>query len=153
MAAPIDTDAAHRFFAPDCFNRCWGLIDRTDRERADDEQMLHLAHASLYHWSQRPDCTEQNRSIGCWQLARVYALVGRGAEARYWGERALAHAAHTPPFYRAYAHEALARAAAVLHDVDARYAQLVAARVLLEQITDAEERAMLEADLASVAPQ
>ncbi len=66
----------HRYFSAQCFNRAWELIRRIDRTELESEQMLLLAQASLWHWTQRPDCTPRNLSIGYWQLSRVFALLG-----------------------------------------------------------------------------
>ena len=55
----LDQELAHKFFAANCFNKAWELIDKPDRTPEDDEQMIRLVHASIYHWTQRPDCTRQ----------------------------------------------------------------------------------------------
>ena len=39
-----------RQLATDCFNETWTLIEKQDRTREDDDEMLHGAHASAYHW-------------------------------------------------------------------------------------------------------
>ena len=41
--------------------------------------MILYALASLWHWTQRPDCSTTNLSIGYWQAASVYALAGEMA--------------------------------------------------------------------------
>lgn len=74
--ASFDVPAAHRFFAADCFNRAWELIDKPDRTSDDDLRMISLAQASLWHWTERPDCTPRNLSIGYWQLSHIYSAVG-----------------------------------------------------------------------------
>jgi hypothetical protein len=74
--ADFDADQAHRHFSASCFNLAWELIDKPDRTAEDDEQMVRLAQASLWHWTQRSDCTDKNLSIGYWQVSRVCALLG-----------------------------------------------------------------------------
>jgi hypothetical protein len=54
--------------------------------------MLQTTMASLWHWSQRADVTPQNLSVGNWQAARVFALLGQAENARRYGETALRHA-------------------------------------------------------------
>jgi hypothetical protein len=38
----LDMDKAHRYFAADCFNKAWELIEKPDRTPDDDERMLRL---------------------------------------------------------------------------------------------------------------
>ena len=33
------------------FNQTWTLMEKPDRTREDDDEMLHAAHASRYHWA------------------------------------------------------------------------------------------------------
>jgi hypothetical protein len=146
----FDVAAAHRHFAAECFNRAWSLIDRPSRTPAEDEGMVSAALASLWHWTERSDCTDQNLSVGHWQASRVYALVGQGESARRHAERALHFAAGCSPFYVGYAHEALTRAAVVLGDRAAAGEHLAQAQACAAAVTDAEERKMLESDLKSL---
>jgi hypothetical protein len=37
--------------ARQCFNEAWNYLDKKDRDANDEQQMLHLVHASRYHWS------------------------------------------------------------------------------------------------------
>jgi len=142
-----DRAAAHRQFSAECFNRTWELIDKPDRTSADDEQMLLCALASLWHWTQRADCTDQNLSIGHWQVARVYALLGQADNARRFADACLKHSGALPPFFRSYAHEGLARAAMIAGDKLLLDAHATAARKLSAEVTDADDRALLERDL------
>jgi hypothetical protein len=41
----------HRKTARECFNEAWNHLVKKDRDSIDEQQMLHLAHASRYHWS------------------------------------------------------------------------------------------------------
>ena len=149
MSAPPEFDAAraHNFFAADCFNRAWSYIDKAQRTPAEDEQMLLLSSASLWHWTQRDDCTDRSLSVGYWQIARVHALLGRAADAIRCGELCLRHSQNEPPFYLGYAHEALARAATIGGDNGRAAKHLSEARRLAAQVADADERSMLERDL------
>jgi hypothetical protein len=54
------------------FNETWRLMEREDRTRADDDRMIHTAHASRYHWGQVADVTPA-------QLARAWAVAGPAA--------------------------------------------------------------------------
>jgi hypothetical protein len=147
---PFDAAAAHRFFASHYFNRAWDFIEKPNRTPDDDEQMIGLAQASLCHWRERPDLTERNLSVGYWQISRVYVLAGRPDEARRYGELSLRHAAGEPPFYAAYAHEAIARAARMTDDRVVWVEHFAKARLLQAQVTDPAEREALERDLADL---
>jgi hypothetical protein len=142
--------AAHRFFSAHCFNAAWDLMDKAGRTPEDDEAMLDAAHAAAWHWAQRPDRTATNQSVGYWQLARAYALTGDGLTARRYAERALAAAEGLGPFYRGYAHEALARAEMLRGNRADGEAHLRQAKELLSQVSDSEERGLLQADLESL---
>jgi hypothetical protein len=151
-SSEFDEGRAHRYFSADCFNRAWTLIDKANRTPADNEQMLLLSLASLWHWTQRDDCSEQNLSIGYWQVARVYALLGDAANARKYAEACLAHSHRQPPFFLAYAHEAIARAAFLRGDLDRMAKHVAEGRRLALQVTEVEERSALEKDLDTLRP-
>lgn len=143
----VDVDLAHRHFAADCFNRTWTLIEKGHRTAADTEAMVLCALASLWHWTQRGDCTNRNLSIGHWQVARVYALAGQGENAMLHAQRSLELAEGSPPFYVGYAHEAMARAALLVNDRERFQAHLNRARDCAAAVTEAEERQPLDQDL------
>ena len=114
----FDLAAAHRYFAADCFNKAWELIEKTDRTPAEDDEMLRLSLASHYHWTQRPDYDDTAASVAYWQTSRIYALLGQAQNARRSGELCL-HASQgkgVGAFFLGYAYEALARAAALAGD-------------------------------------
>jgi len=147
IAPPLEIASAHRHFAPACFNATWEMMEHRGRSPGDDEAMIHLAHASLWHWTQRPDVTETNLTVGYWLLSRVYALAHRPAPAHDAAVRSLAHAAGEDPFYRGYAHEALARAALLGGDRATFAAHLAEARFRAAEVQDEEDRTVLMTDL------
>ena len=49
---PTTDTAVHRGLAAALFNHVWTLLETSDRTRDQDDEMLHAAHASRYHWSQ-----------------------------------------------------------------------------------------------------
>ncbi len=65
----------HRKTAVECFNRAWDYLDKKDRTVHDGHLMLHLAHASRYHWSFIG--TPRNLAVGDWQISRVYAALNQ----------------------------------------------------------------------------
>lgn len=152
MSSDLDfeMEKAHEHFSTACFNQAWGLIDKSNRSPEEDEEMIRLNQASIYHWTQRDDCTDRNLSVGYWQSARIYALLNRGEEARRYADYSLKYAEGEPAFYRGYAYEALARAEKCMGDEDTAQSFLQKAEQLLDEIDDAEERQLLEKDLASI---
>jgi len=144
------TRAQHRKIGADLFNYTWSLLDRKDRTEQDDEEMLHVAHASRYHWGHAG--TALNTSIGDWQLSRVYSTLGRAEPALHHARRALEATRRNRfgKFYLAYAYEGLARAASVAGDRRTRDRSLREARRIGAQLRVRDERRMLSEDLASI---
>lgn len=147
---PLDLARAHRHFAAACFNATWDLIDKAERTDDDDRRMVATCHASIYHWLERSDCTPQNLSIGYWQLARVYVLVGDAPAALAAARVSLGHSGELAPFYLAYAHEAVARAAVLGADLELAATHVAAAHELARHVTDVSSRDALLADLATI---
>jgi len=149
-APPFDLAAAHRFFSAQCFNDAWDLIGKADRTPEEDEYLISVCHASLWHWRRRPDCASRHLSIGYWQLSRVYALVGEAANARKYGELCRDVSAAEGPLLRGYACEALARAAMVGGDRAAVVRLKREAHLLATQVEDTDDRALLVNDLNAI---
>ena len=150
QSPPFDAEQAHKVFSATCFNKAWELIDKTDRTPEDDEQMIRLAQASLWHWSQRPDCTPKNMSIGYWQASRIYAILGQADNARHYAQLSLDVTPPDEPFCLGYAREALARAESLAGN-DARAREhLAEARGHAESVADEEEKQLLVDDLKTL---
>lgn len=147
---PFDLNTAHRFFSADCFNRTWNLIEKTHRTAEEDQHMLMTAFASLWHWTQRPDCTRQNLSVGYWQVSRVYVLLKQAGPALQYATRCLEYSQGEPPFYAGYAYEAVARAEALAGKFLQAREAVAQARALSDQMADAQARQMLLTDLESI---
>ncbi len=150
--AVLDDALVHRRFAAECFNHAWTLLDKTPRSTAEEEELVHCAHASAWHWSRRADETPSNRAIAAWQLARVYAAVGRADEARRYGGQSLdiCRESSLDAFLTAYAFEALARAEAVAGNAASRDRWLNEARELANAVADADGRRQLQNDLDTI---
>ena len=148
----FDVQAAHKYFSAECFNRAWDFIDKPERTEEEDERMLLLALASLWHWTEREDCTATNLSVGYWQVARTYALIGKADHARHYGQLSLdaSQADGVLTFYRGYAYEALARAEWVAGDGHKKDAFILQARQVAQEILDKEDRERLLADLDTI---
>lgn len=148
----FDPQAAHRFFAVECFNKAWDLLDKTTRTPDEDEEMLRLGFASYWHWTQRSDCKPDNLSISYWQLSRIYAVLGQADHARRYGELCLkiSQAEGMLPFHLGYAYEALARAESVAGNPSKVKKYQESARQVAEKMTDEDARKQLLADLETI---
>ncbi len=149
-SSAFDNNQAHKHFSASCYNMAWDLIERSDRTPEDDEQMVHLAHASLWHWTQRPDCIDKNLSIGYWQISRVSLLVGDAVNARKYANQCLAKTPEDEPFCLAYAYEALSRAESLADNRTKAKEHLAEAWHNAERVTDDEEKQLLVNDLRTL---
>jgi hypothetical protein len=145
----MDPDA-QRQLAKDLYARVWTLLETERRGREQDDEMLHAAHASRFHWGEVGG--PEHRSRGEWQCSRVYSVLGRSEPAVHHARRCLEICEENGlgDWDLAFAYEALARAHAVAGDADeaARYKEL--AREAGEAIEDAEDREVFDADFASL---
>ena len=149
--AGFDVTKAHVFFAVDCFNKTWELLDRPSRTPAENERMLELAMASVWHWTEREDATPSNLAVGYWQVSRVHAVLGRANEAERYGKLSLDRAKEDgDAFTIGYACEALARAASIAGLSAKASERLAEARAFAERVEDAESRQWLLDDLAAI---
>jgi len=129
------------------FNETWSLIDT----RADDDRMLHMAHASRLHWGEAAECEAENLARGEWQVSRVYVVLGRAEPAIWHAQRCLEHCERERigDWDLAYAYEALARAHALAGNPEASDWKL-RAHEAGNAIADREDREHFEADLATL---
>jgi hypothetical protein len=139
-----------RRLAVDLFNEVWTLMGRGHRTVADDDRMLHAAHASRLLWGEigRPE----NLARGEWQVSRVYTVLGRSEPALHHAQRCLDICMEhgIGDWDIAYAHEALARAHAAAGDRERAAASRRDAERAAEEIADAGDREQLEHDLQTL---
>ena len=139
-----------RKVAAELFNRVWELMDKRPRSRDEDDEMLHAAHASRYHWGVVGN--PEHRGRGEWQISRVYTVLKRG-------EPAIAHAHRCLDICEehglgdwdlAYAYEALARAYRTAGDASeaAKFKKL--ARDAGDSIVEAEDLEHFDEDYATL---
>ena len=151
VAAPDSLDPTEeRRVAVDLFNHVWRLLEIEGRTQAQDDDLVHAAHASRWHWG-RVGGPEQ-WAIGEWQCSRVYAVLGRGDQALFHAQRCLdlCDENGVESFVPASAHEALARAHAVRGDMEAARVERNLAYALAVELDDDDDRAVIEADLATL---
>ncbi|MFT4415573.1 tetratricopeptide repeat protein [Fredinandcohnia humi] len=140
---------SHKQVAVQCFNKVWDLLEKDDRTNLEDEEMVHMCHTSFWHWTQVEDHTEQNLSIGYWQLSRVYAMVGNGEQALEYAQRCIAVSidAKLAPFYIAYAYEAMSRAYTILKQKEQAQKCLELANEYTKSVIVEESKKLLKNDL------
>jgi len=149
VSEPI-TPEQRRQLAVDLFNAVWRLLEQPDRSEAEDDTMLHAAHASRFHWGEIG--APVNLLRGEWQISRVYTVLRRAEPALYHARRCLelCEGAELEDWDLPYAYEALARAHALAGQAEeaARYKGL--AREHGSTIVDADDREHFEQDLATL---
>ncbi|MCO4781477.1 MAG: hypothetical protein KC646_04080 [Candidatus Cloacimonetes bacterium] len=145
----IDTQAAHKFFSANFFNTTWDFIDKETRTDEENEDMILNAMSSLMHWKLRGDATDTNISISYWQISRVYSLANNAQEASHYGHKCLevSKDGKTPPFYLAYAYEAIALANFIAGNKEESNKYLKLAYDASENITVADNKSMILVDL------
>ncbi|WP_433940287.1 hypothetical protein [Paenibacillus lautus] len=148
----IQDSNLHKPFAINCFNQVWDILEKKQRTPEDEENMIHMCHASFWHWSRVADLTERNLSIGYWQLSRVYAVTGQGDQALHYARRCITigSSANLEPFYIGYGYEAESRAYLVLGNKEHALASKQKAASYLDKVTDKESHQMLANDLGSL---
>ena len=151
LAAPQKADLPlHRKLAAELFNGTWTLLEKQDRTPDDDARMIHMAHASAYHWLQVGTLLNFGRSH--WLCSRVYSVLGRPEPALYHAR--LAHDICVEnaigDFDLAYAFEALARAHAVAGNRGESDGWADRARAATADVAEAEDRELLLSDLAQI---
>lgn len=141
-----------RRFAVECNNRAWRLAESAARSEAEDEEMLHCAHAAALHWSQVG--TELHNARATMLLGHVHALLGDGRRAMSYARQAfdfvLSRA--SPAWEVAFAHAVLANAASAAADRELHAKHFGIAKALGDALADAEERAIFEATFRTVPP-
>jgi DNA-binding transcriptional MerR regulator len=148
-----ETTMDDRTLGADLFNKTWTLMEKTTRSPEEDDEMIHCAHASAYHWQQVG--SRANRSRSEWQCSRVHVLLGQTAQALYHARRCLElveadEDGSMEDWDLAGAYEALARAHLAAGDeAEARrYAEL--GREATAAIADEDDRKVFEADFATI---
>lgn len=148
----LDHDS-HRRLAAELFNHVWTLLEAEARTPEQDDEMLHGAHASRWHWAQTgvPDM-RQRLAVGEWQCSRVYAVLERAEPSLHHARRCLelADDPGVEPWVMGSAYEALARASRVAGDRSAFEAWRERARSAVAAIEDDGDREVLEGDLATL---
>jgi tetratricopeptide (TPR) repeat protein len=132
------------------YNATWTLLEKEDRTREEDDAMLHMTHASAYHWRQvgKPE----NFARSEWQCSRVYAALRRPEPSLHHAQRCLDLCTENGlrDFDLAFAYEALARGHAIAGDPDTARAYTEQALAAAEDIKEDDDRELLLTDLETI---
>ena len=139
---PASEREFHRRVARDSFNRAWDLLDKKKRSKDDDVQMLHLAHASRYHWGLVG--SPRNKAVGEWQVSRIYSELGQPELALRFANQCLRGCKEARlSEVEATAYEAMARAYAIAKDYSNARGYMAKAHRQLDKLSlDREDRAI-----------
>ena len=143
----------HRTLGVDLFNRTWTLIEKDARTPEEDDEMIHMAHASAYHWQQVG--TRANRARSEWQCSRVHVLLGQTDQALYHARRCLEiveanEDGSMEDWDLPGAYESLARAHFVAGNLDEARGWAERGRAATAAIADEDDRKVMEADFATI---
>ncbi len=146
----MTADVDHRQLGVDLFNGTWKLLEKPDRSRDEDALMIHMVHASAYHWLQvgKPE----NFARSHWLCSRVYCVLGRSEPAIYHAKFGLDICERNGigDWVVGVGFEALARAYAVAGDSAESARWLARAHSFSAEIAEDEDRNLLLTDLATI---
>ncbi len=149
MSENNSPEVNHRQLAVDLFNLTWDYLEK-QRTEEDDFQMVLIAHASCYHWSQCGTALEQAR--GEWIISRVHAVLKQGEIALWHAQRSLNLCLdhNFGGFDLSFGYEAVARANACLGKTAEMNAALQMARETANLITDDGDREYTLGEINSI---
>lgn len=148
----------HRKMAAQLFNNTWALIGKGEsRSQVENDDMIHSAHASRYHWTmvvnsgKYPKSGPTNLQAGDWQLSRVYSLLKRSEPALYHAQRCMeiCEVNDIGDFNLAFAYETMARALS-LTDQNKAKPFIKKAKEAAEDIAKKEDKEYFMSELLSI---
>ena len=145
-----EEEKIHRKMAIDFFNYTWTLLDKEKRTIAEDDEMIHAAHASRFHWGKVGTPTHFER--GEWQISRVYSVLSHPQPALYHAQRCLTICQENKieGFDIAFAYEAVARAYALAGNEDEKKKFYKLAQTAGEQIKEADDKDYFLSELKTI---
>ncbi len=151
-SAPDDVEGGwHRTQGITANNSIWELLDERRHTPDEADELLSRAYASQYHWARAAGRKPINAARGAYMIGKAHTVLHQADMALRWSERydvllaaALDGAAD---FDHAYGLELRARALALAGRVDE--ASVARRSAIDTPIADADDRAIVEADLAA----
>ncbi|MFM7843109.1 MAG: hypothetical protein ACKPEY_02605 [Planctomycetota bacterium] len=136
-----------RRLASQANDRAWSLTEAESRTPQQDEEMLNAAHAAQYFWNIVGN--DSNRAHAALLLAHVYALLKLPGPAQYFLDQSQSAllSPSAQPWEVVLAHAVVANVAAARGDANAHREHYQLAFQLVEQLSDPEDRKILEATL------
>jgi hypothetical protein len=140
----------HESIGAATYNRCWELLETGQRTIELDRELLTCAFASRYHWTQVGGADRVIMSD--WMVSRAAAAIGEGTIAVDYARCAVdsALAPGTADWLVASTAEGMARAYDAVGDEAERERWYRRAEELTANIADAEDRELIEVQLAEV---
>lgn len=113
------TNEEHKKLGITYFNKTWDYIDKTDRTKDEDLEMLHYASASRLHW-QLSGAPTLNLVRGDWQVAKVHVILGLKDSAMAFAKSCYDKTIENSfgDFDLVFAHEIMAHAYRINNDLD-----------------------------------
>jgi len=144
-------EEAQLAFAKKTNGRVWELLMKEDSTPEEEEEMIHAAHASQYHWLYVG--TGVNKQRGAWLLSHVYTVLGKAQSARHYAQRCMQltekYRGQMEDFDIAYAYEGLARALALAGESGQAAENKELARQAGDRISNEEDKEIFLGDLNS----
>ena len=149
-ATDLQEQEFHETVAKETFNLVWDLLDKKDRTKDDELQMIHAAHASRFHWGKIGEPLQFER--GEWQISRVYSVLNKPQQALFHAQQCLdiCKANDITDFDIAFAYEALARAYSLTEDRDAYETNLTLAKEAGNRIESEDNRSYFFSELETI---
>ena len=150
MTDPNLTPQQHKELGISLFNHVWELMDKTEKTRDEEDEMLSCAYASRYHWgASHPPVV--NIARGEWLISRVWCVLKRPQPALLHAQRSLDLCLENQigDFDLAFGYEALARASKLAGEPDWNN-YLRSAKQAAEGIADAGDKKILLEDLDTI---
>jgi hypothetical protein len=137
----------HQEQAVSLFNMSWDLLFKANRNRSDEDILINMVHASLYHWRQIGEAINILR--GEWMICHVYTILKLKEAALYHAENVLRLMDEQKPvdWDLAYCYEAMARVQALLGNKDEFNKYYDLALDATAKVVDESSKSQLEADL------
>ena len=143
---PFDQQTASRWFAVECNNNTWDLLEKPNRTVAETDGMIHMAHAACFHWMQVGTPLHQVRAICL--VANAHAAAGNGELALRYAlsvmEAAKALGDEVADWDWAFLYDATSRAYAAAGQADSARQWREKARAAGDAIADNQSRDMFQ---------
>lgn len=145
-------DVDHKSLAIALNQRTWTLLEKEARTTGESDEMIHVAHGSLWHWLKAGGPVQQQR--GEWLIGRVYVVLGIAEASLRHANRTMEltdrHVDVLQDFDLAYAHELMARALELTGEASKALDMWTRAVELGTKIAGPKDRAIFEGDLKAI---